>query len=261
MKRSLMISAALLAWGLQTAAHAETCTFTQTSSNWNTAGNWDCSHVPTAADLVTIPSGKTCAVDITNAVADTLSVASTGVLNIQSGKKLALDDDDGTNNTTITGTVNLQGSTSELAFTSNDQTIGGAGKISGADNAAKISIASGVTLTNESTIEGKLEIGGAGQFQNFGTVRINTTGTLLIDCESIEDDDTALWEISGSTAAILRINVNSEDVPILDGDWSIADGGKLDVDSIGFFTHGTLDWESGVVDVDGGCFAYFGLPL
>ncbi|MCH7701050.1 MAG: hypothetical protein IID37_05130 [Planctomycetes bacterium] len=111
--------------------------------NWRTfGGGQDCDDgtrvdAPTEADRAVIVGGKTCNVDVTTAAADSLNVESGATLNIQGGKKLTLDDDAGSK-TTIAGTLNLQGASSELAFTTNDQTIDGGGKIVGQDNAAKI---------------------------------------------------------------------------------------------------------------------------
>lgn len=44
-------------------AYADTCTFTATSGQWTSGGNWDCGHAPSESDDAIIPSGKTCLVD------------------------------------------------------------------------------------------------------------------------------------------------------------------------------------------------------
>ncbi|MCH7703004.1 MAG: hypothetical protein IID37_15080 [Planctomycetes bacterium] len=213
--------------------------------------------VPTAADRAIIQSGKTCNVDVTTAAADSLNVESGATLNIQAGKKLTIDDTAGSS-TTIAGTLNLQGASSELAFIDNSQTIDGAGKIVGQHNAAKITVALSTTLTSDSTIEGNLQITGLGDFVNTGTVQASVAGILAITAKSIEDDSTALWKISGSSGAILKINVSDPTSAVLDGDFEIFDDGKLEVDSEGFTTTGTLDWRGGKIDVAIGSSVEFG---
>lgn len=226
--------------------------------NWRTfGGGQDCDDgtrvdAPTASDRAVIVSGKTCNI-ASNAVADSLDVESDATLNIQgaTGNSLTLDDD-GANGTTITGTLNLLGANSLLAFTTNDQTIDGAGKIVGQHNAAQITIEVLKTLTSETIIEGNLQITGAGIFRNHGTVHANVAGTLLLDCNSFDDDSTALWKISSSSSAILQIDVTSTTAPDLDGAFEILNGGTLDVDSEGLQTTGSLLFRNGWINVAAG---------
>ncbi len=56
---------------------------------------------------MTIPSGKTCNVDLAAAVADRLVLESTATLNIQASKTLTLDGDGDLGVSTIDGTVKL----------------------------------------------------------------------------------------------------------------------------------------------------------
>ena len=245
-----------------------------TDNTWNDDGNWkeydpgaggNCgngtaSTKPTAADRAIIVSGKTCNVDVPTAVADSLNVESTATLNIQASQKLTLDDTAGSK-TTIAGTLNLQGSGSELAFTSNSQTIDGAGKIVGQNNAAKITVSDGETLTNDATIEGKLAITDNtinGTFLNHGIVHANVAGTLEISTNSFDDDSTALWKISASSSAILKIDATSTTKAVLEGDFEIFDDGKLVVGSPGFETTGSLVWKGGTIDVASSSLADFG---
>lgn len=238
-------------------AQAETCNFNVSSGNWTDGGNWSCGHEPTFADLAVILTGNTCTMDDTAGEADSLTVESTGTLNVQANKKLSLDSSD--TNSTITGTVNLQGSGSELAFITNSQTIDGAGKIAGQHNDAKISIVTALkTLTNDSTIEGQLQIVGDGKFVNSGTVHANVPGILRIACDEFDDDAGAEWKITSSSSAVLEIDIIDTGVPFLEGDWTIENNGKLDVDSFGFLTSGSLSWKGGTIDVADGCIADFG---
>ena len=64
---------------VHTAVFAGTKTYNVTSGNWNTAANWMPSGVPTAADDVVIPSGKTVTV---TAYAMAKSVSVSGSLSI-----------------------------------------------------------------------------------------------------------------------------------------------------------------------------------
>ncbi|MCH7721692.1 MAG: hypothetical protein IH988_12015, partial [Planctomycetes bacterium] len=152
-------------------AQAETCNFNVSSGNWTDGGNWSCGHEPTFADLAVILSGNTCTMDDAAGEADSLTVESTATLNVQANKKLTLDSSD--TNSTIAGTVNLQGSGSELAFINNNQTIDGAGKIVGQHSGAQILLGGGVHLTNQITIEGALSINDGNVFDatfiNLGT--------------------------------------------------------------------------------------------
>ena len=240
---------------------------TWSGANWKVfAAGEDCTtgtatDPPTAADRAIIVGGKTCNVDVTTAAADSLNVESGATLNIQASKKLTIDDTAATG-TTIGGTLNLQGASSELAFVDNDQTIDGAGKIVGQNSASKITVVSGKILTNESTIEGALKITGpsskTGTFLNHGTVHANSAGTLEISTDALGDDSTAAWKITTSSNAVLRIDVFSSTRPALDGDWTIEDDGKLDVDSVGFTTTGSLVWKGGTIDVASNSLADFG---
>ena len=196
---------------------------------------------------------------MTTALADSVNVESGATLNIQAGQKLTLDDTAGSN-TTIAGTLYLQGSGSELAFTINDQTIDGAGKIVGQHNSALITITQLETLTNETTIEGQLTITDesiTGTFVNSGTVHANVAGTLLISTDSFDDDTGALWKVSDSSSAILKIDASGTKA-VLEGSFEIFDDGKLVVGSPGFETTGSLVWKGGTIDVASSSLADFG---
>ena len=82
-----------------------------TNNNWSTASNWSTNSVPTCSQVVSIGSGKTCDVDVNNAVAKAITV--TGTLNITSASVLTISDCSNNNNNTFTnnGTLNVSGGT------------------------------------------------------------------------------------------------------------------------------------------------------
>ena len=87
---------------------------------------------------------------------------------------------------------------------------------------------------------------------NSGTVHANTAGTLHISTTAFDDDSTALWKVSSSSAAILKINVTSTTAPNLDGAFEVLNGGTLQVDSKGFLTTGSLLFRNGWINVAAG---------
>ncbi|HLF51649.1 T9SS sorting signal type C domain-containing protein [Flavobacterium sp.] len=64
-----------------------TNTFTATNSNWNNTGNWSLNHVPTSAEDVLIPFGKTVTVNV-NSLANSITIS--GVLKIDDQKTLTV---------------------------------------------------------------------------------------------------------------------------------------------------------------------------
>ncbi len=76
--------------------------FLKGSGNWSSLSVWDDGVLPSSTDDVTIPSGRTLNVDITNAVANNLTNA--GTLTINAGQALALSGNL-TNNADSTGLV------------------------------------------------------------------------------------------------------------------------------------------------------------
>ena len=87
---------------------------------------------------------------------------------------------------------------------------------------------------------------------NSGTVHANTAGTLLINCNSCDDDSGALWETSTRSSAILRIDVDSTTAPDLEGAFEVFNDATLRVDSIGFKTTGSLMFRNGWIVVAAG---------
>ena len=258
MFRTMVILIAVLGLVLAgTAVQAETCNFNVSSGNWTDDGSWSCGHEPTAGDVAVIQSGNTCTMDDAAGVADSLTVESTATLNIQASKKLTLDDSGG-NGSTITGTVNLQGSASELAFVDNNQTIDGSGKIVGQHNAAKITVGLNLTLTSETTIEGTLQITGLGAFKNQGLVWANAVGILEISTNTLSDDGSAEWKVSGSASATLLLNPTSSTFQQFFASFTLTDNGKLEVESGGFSTKGSLYWGGGTITLAPGVSVEFG---
>lgn len=250
--------------------HADHFFCAGTDNTWNDGSNWksasDCSGadagVPTAADKVTILSGKTCNVDISAAVADHVVVESTATLIIETGNTLTLDGDDNAGRSTITGVLKLQGSSSTLAIIANDQTFDGTGRIVGEDDGARITISAFEKLTNETTIQGKLAIvpataGDTATFRNEGTVHANVSGTLHVNTKFVEDTAGAdRWKVSTSSSAILRFNPTNTTIPTIDGDFVVSNG-TLDVHNKGFLTHGDLSMTRGTIDVASGALVNF----
>lgn len=165
---------------------------------WEENNNWlnsmSQTGQPTAADRAIIPTGLVCDVSSATAVADQLRVEGTGDLNINASSKLTLDE--GTSpacELVASGSeVILQGSAAELAFiTDSAQSVSGSGKFVGQHAAAKVSIGSGVTLTNSAIIEGTLLIDGAGSFTNNGRVEANNVDDALVVQVTGTVDDSA----------------------------------------------------------------------
>ncbi len=221
------------------------CIGAATEGDWDDDANWRSASgctgdtgIPTDADKVTIPSGKTCNVDLATAEADRLVIESTATLNIEASNTLTLDGDGDDGFSTITGTIQLAGSSSELELVSNDQTFEGTGKIVGLDDAAKITLGSTVDLTSEITIEGIMHISGGGTFLNAGTVHANRDGTFHVNPNIIDDDPGALWKVTqvvgipgGGASATLRYDQVSFMIGhTLVGDFEVTGGGTLDVD-------------------------------
>jgi len=124
------------------------------TSNWNTIGTWNCGHVPTTGDTVTITAGGTVTMDVASAVLGTITV--NGTLNTSNGTSWALS------GTTLTigsaGTLTANGSTITLSattgtlftltsggtFTSNTSTV----DFTGATTSAKTATSGAFTGSN-----------------------------------------------------------------------------------------------------------------
>lgn len=244
--------------------YGEDCTFLPTTGDWNSAANWSCTggeDIPDADDEATIPSGKTCNVNVTTATVDHFYVP--GTLNIQAGKKLTVDGSD-FSTSHVGGTLNLEGSGSELAFVDNDQTISsieGFGKLVGMNDSAQITVALDITLKNSGffVIEGNLKITGNGTFDNQGNVRANVNGTLEVSTAGLKDTSGGKFEVSGGNGAVLKFSTTGAATPVLAGEFEVS-AGVLDIDS-SLVTTGKLTQTGGKIDVADGKVAGFGIVL
>lgn len=190
--------------------------------------------------------------------ADTLDVSSAGILDIELGNTLILDnDDDPTNDSLIDGTVNLEGAGSRLLFIDTNHTIdftSTKGTIAGASDTARIEIGAGnPTVTNKVNIEGALEIrAGAGTFRNgsTGVVNANREATpWKLTIYSGTFDGTGTYEVSTNSSAVLlfRAGITANG---LTGPFTVSNG-TLDIRDDDVKTEGHLTLSgSGKIDVD-----------
>jgi hypothetical protein len=141
---------------------------------------------------------------------DCVCVHRGGTLNIAPGVTLTVSGAGGNTTSTIDGTINLQGSESELAFTENHHELTGSGQIVGEHNDAEITTA-GVTLTSAITIEGALtmqaastrsQLAGA-DFVNNGLVEANRANeTLTIYNGTVQGSCDGEFKVATSNAAL-----------------------------------------------------------
>lgn len=132
--------------------NAATCTSTGTG-NWSNTGTWSCSAVPTSSDDVVVASGHTITVD-TNAVARSILVNATGILNMSGSNILTVSQNTSADAMTISGTFN--GGAGAISVTNSTSGYKGIYVSSGTFNAAggDISIVSkshGIALANISS--------------------------------------------------------------------------------------------------------------
>ena len=258
-------------------ATSETLYFDNNGGNheWSNVANWSTSpstHVapsdnsyPLEDDrAVILSSSEYCTISSQDAAADTLVVQSGAELNIEAQRQLTLDHDNGpAGDTEIAGTVNLNYDSeneyfSTLEFRDSNQAVSGSGSIKGWGNTCRLSISTSNTLTNETTIEGSMQIrAGSGTFQNNGTVEAN----------HYDDDDDTLTLYSGTfsggtstcnegykvteSLATLLIGVGSPTITSLSADFFIEDG-TLDIQA-SVATTGGMRFTGGTISVNAGC--------
>ncbi len=195
---------------------------------------------------ITVGSGS---VDVisSNTSVDCIDVAGGGNLKINANVTLTLT---GPGPSCVDGTVILIGSGSRLAFTTNDHTVTGSGKIKGLSNSAGIDIASGLTLTNDLKITGRMQITGAGDFTNEGSVTADApNGTLDIQVTgTIGDEAASSWAVKAS-GAMLRF---LEEPACLQGDFTVTAGtlragGDVGGDDVDVVTSGSLTHTGGKI--------------
>ena len=218
MRNITKIASACVTLGFCGMAGADIKTFEPSSGSWHTPEDWAPDGVPTASDRAVIPSGKTCNIDSANAIADTIVVASTGVLNINPGRTLTLENnnnniDSAPDDHEINGEVRLLQDTGTpptaggtLAFTSLDHRVDGDGKIEGhSETLCKITSAAGSKVINRldaslQGVRGSLTVEGLtgatnGKFRNEGLVEVAGDGIVLASTTILEDTSGALWSI------------------------------------------------------------------
>ena len=152
----------------------------------------------------------------------------------------------------VTGVVRLKGSAAKLEFTDH-HTVSGSGQIRGYAAAARITIASGKTLTSTTNITGKLEITGEGNFANSGIVEADANGTLAIKVGgTLSDGNNAdRWKVAAN-AAVLQFASTIGTISTLDGNFVMTTGNsssKIIFDHA-LTTNGGLEMSVGVVDVN-----------
>jgi hypothetical protein len=181
---------------------------------------------------------------------DCVNVASTGRIVI-SGGTLILDGSAGGNTSTIDGRIELQTSGSTLRIASNSHTLAGSGYIQGQCNSACIAIGSGLTLTNQTTICGHLQIAPAQGASSTalvndtgGLVRADGAGTLDIHPHTVSGAGD--WQVSTSGSAVLQFTTGSQN---LTGRFDVDNGTLNILDTV--CTSGVLDFQGGEIDVDG----------
>jgi hypothetical protein len=91
-------------------------------------------------------------------------------------------------------TIELWSSSAVLQITGSSSTFNGRGEIIGKDPAAKISIASGKTLTSTLLIIGAMTIAGPGTLYNKHEVRATEDGTIVLASDlRLKDDEGSEW--------------------------------------------------------------------
>jgi hypothetical protein len=231
------------------------------SGDWDTVGTWEYwdgdswetpGSAPSASTYVTIQAGDQVdiAAEDSNALADHITVESTGTLNVEAGRTLTVDGSDNSVSS-VDGTINLEGSGSKLVITTNNHTLVGGGSIDGQNAAAAIEIATNMTLTNTAAITGNLLITPVSEatgttFINNGVVHANNAGTLYIGPDSI-GVSSGVWQVSTSESAVLQIDASSANSH--SGSVNVFNG-LLDVDN-DFATTGNLTFTGGSIDVQG----------
>lgn len=266
---------------LTASAQVQVSYFCVEEGDWGVEENWDCvsnclgcdfgapgcpcppSNLPSFDSVAIIPSGSECNVTETGYMeAGEVIVESGATLAIHSTGQLSLLTSD-PRTSTINGTLNIYG---VLLVGFDDHTFTGSGKIVGKPG-GQILLHEGptfsITMTNNTTIEGNLFIGTAGEhtiFQNgsTGVVHANELGTIHINVETVEDQNGSLWKVSGHTGAILRFEPTDTVAPALFGDFEVFQG-TLDVDNT-FTTEGRLTHKGGKIDVAAGETATFSKP-
>jgi len=223
----ISVTAVVLVFAAGTSEAQTTRYFTDAAEDkdWNNPDNWktacsggSASAVPSATDDVVICATKVAEVTDTTAVAKTVTVQGTTGTRIDikpsfdSPATLTLGSGSGDLTSTPAGEgIQLldaadSSNKATLAFVSANHTLAGNPGISGFDDLAEVTIASGKTLTCQSSkIAGHLKILGAGKFVSEGSTvqAIVSGGTLLVAPNELDDlilnDVRPTWYAYGGT--------------------------------------------------------------
>ncbi len=235
---------------------------------WQTAANWDLGSVPSAGDEAEIRNGLTAVVRGTSDICGFVDIQGNGEVVVEASAKLTLDGNGTARTSAIASDARLylEGSGAELAVIDDDHTLSGAGKVVGQDDAAKITVTTGETLTNSLTavdpstagITGHLEISGAGNFTNNGIVNADTGGESAARLKiavtgTLEDTTGDHWM---ATAANSILSFDSALVTIsadgmLSGNFVISGSSSAEIENHEqcLRTEGRLEMSDGLLDV------------
>ncbi len=269
MRNITSIMSVCMAFGLCGSASAEVKAFQPATGAWHVAGNWIPSGIPAGTDRVEIPTGKTCDIQA-NAIADTIVVASTAVLNIHPGYTLTLENDTEhsgfPDDSDIIGTVvllvnNPPTAGGSIAFTAHEHHLLGDGAIRGQNpTLCKITIAAGIKVRNflagsgkgirgSMTIEG-LTGGTNGKFRNDGLVEADAKGTITLASTTIlEDASGADWSIGDCYSSMV---FNRESLGLLGDFFGYSGAGGQFVFNESIKTCGTYTRHCSNIDVGSG---------
>jgi fibronectin-binding autotransporter adhesin len=221
MKRMAILAIALswlvgLVWmapGTRT-AWADQSKWTDGNSNWNNAGNWD-NGVPNSSttDALITDGSSTVTLDTTPSIAK-LELASGNTLTTNLGVALSVYGTAISNDGQIV--FNGGGGANTSLVLDNSVTLSGAGALTltvagGGGNAYLYQAVNGLTLTNQSTIQGAGIVGNGGlALSNAGTVNANSAGQTLQLNGSGGITNTNLLEASdGGVLQIYGVTVNN----------------------------------------------------
>jgi hypothetical protein len=264
MKRTILTTAALAAVILMASGASADVTskyfyYAAGSASWDTSAYWFTepdgagtpNSPPSSSERAVIQTA--CSLDTSKEV-ESIDVRNT--LSIQDDRVLTLNNGS-SSDSTISGTVYLVDSDSELAITTNNHTISGSGSLVGQDDDALITVASSRTLTNQTTIAGAMKIqGGASAiFDNDGLVVADdpTSGSNTITCDTgtfrgdYTGTDQGVYKVDGGT---LKFSTGVDDTG-MDARFIITDsGGLLDIDE-NISTTDEFEQYGGTINVQG----------
>jgi hypothetical protein len=219
------------------------------NGSWTTSGNWS-GGTPTSSTNACITDG-TSTVDLgpglTGNVAS-LQLASGNILNITLNSDLIVSGTQVING----GQINIDGGsgTNSLLIVNNNVTLSGGGTLtlntaSGGGNAYIDQAAGGLTLTNQSTIDGAGIIGNNGlALNNSGTVNANQSGQVLY-LSGVSSNNTNSGLMEATNGGVL--NVNSSTYNNAGGTFKATTGGTVNL-------YGNVVIQGGTLTNSGGAF-------